>query len=240
MAILLKTGNNRAPAPAVRPPGASVFSVRGTSGPPDGTTTVSAWRPRFPALQRSLKALATFVALMQSLAAVTLDDLRREPPPMTPPRFAAFFTDFTYQYFEEIQPVEVFLATRNGDCDDYATLAAMILAEKGLHPRLFAIRMPGLVHVVCYVGETQTYLDYNNRVYLKKTAPADGSLKDIARRVAKSFDASWTSCSEFTYTNGVKHMVSTIVKTGGGIVPSAPLPQANPPANAPSRIIIDF
>jgi hypothetical protein len=190
-----------------------------------------------------MPAFSLAFALPLNALALTIDELRREPPPMTPARFANFFTDFSYQFFAEIQSPEVFLATRNGDCDDYATLAATVLAEKGFHPRLFAVRMPGLSHVVCYVDETRTYLDYNNRVYLKKTASSDGTLNDIARRVAKSFDASWTSCSEFTYSNGVKRMVATIVKTSGGLIVSTPAPgfgQKKDSSNAPPRIVIDF
>ncbi|MBI3877447.1 MAG: hypothetical protein HY300_16070, partial [Verrucomicrobia bacterium] len=97
--------------------------------------------------------------------------------------------------------------------------------------------MPGLTHVVCFVSETKNYLDYNNRIYLKRTAPSNGTLPDIAKKVAKSFDASWTSVSEFTYADGVKRLVSTLAKVGGG--PSELLP-APAPKKSERQIVIDF
>jgi hypothetical protein len=163
-----------------------------------------------------------------------MDDLRKEPPRMTPDRFAKFFADFKYKFFDDIQTPEAFLASETGDCDDYATLADLILREKGYQPRLFAVRMPGLTHVVCFVTETKNYLDYNNRIYIKRTESSDGTLPDIARRVAKSFDASWTSVSEFTYSEGVKRLVTTFSKVGS----ATPVPA---PAVRPTRkIVIDF
>jgi len=149
---------------------------------------------------------------MGAAAGLTLEELRRESN-LTPQRFARFFSEFKYQFHAEVQEPEVFLSTASGDCDDYAVVAAMVLLEKGYHTRLIAVRMPGVTHVVCYVAEAKCYLDYNNRSYLIKTASADGTLRDVARKVAKSFDASWTSASEFVYTNGVKRLVATVAQT---------------------------
>ncbi|MEK7677860.1 MAG: transglutaminase domain-containing protein [Verrucomicrobiota bacterium] len=167
------------------------------------------------------------------LAGVTLEDLRRDVK-LTPRSFARYFADFSYKFHEEIQTPEVFLATQNGDCDDYATLADLILREKGYTTRLMAVRMPGLTHVVCYVAETKCYLDFNNRTYLVRTVSSGGSLQDVARKVAKSFEANWTSASEFTYGNGVKRLVTTITKTQPYM--ASPVPVTNPP----SPVRIDF
>lgn len=150
---------------------------------------------------------------------VTLDDFRRENR-MTPQRFASHFSEFRYQFFEEVQLPEIFLASETGDCDDYATLAASVLREKGFRPHLVAVRMPGLVHVVCYVEEIKGYLDYNNRVYFKRTVSCDDGLRSIANKVARSFGAHWTSASEFAFTNQFKILVSTIAKSG--VHPTAP------------------
>ena len=165
---------------------------------------------------------------------------RRDPGGLAPGcetdsrSFASSFADFSYKFHEEIQTPEVFLATQNGDCDDYATLADLILREKGYTTRLMAVRMPGLTHVVCYVAETKCYLDFNNRTYLVRTVSSGGSLQDVARKVAKSFEANWTSASEFTYGNGVKRLVTTITKTQPYM--ASPVPVTNPP----SPVRIDF
>lgn len=150
---------------------------------------------------------------------VTLGDLRSDAK-LSPQRFASYFSEFRYQFFEEVQLPEIFLSSETGDCDDYATLAASILRERGFRPHLVAVRMPGLVHVVCYIEEIKGYLDYNNRIYFKRTVSCEEGLRSIAKKVAKSFDANWTSASEFSFSDGLKHMVSTIAKTqspGGSI-----------------------
>jgi hypothetical protein len=164
---------------------------------------------------------------------VTLEELRRDTK-LTPQRFAGYFADFDYKFHEEVQSPGVFLSTRSGDCDDYATLAALVLGEKGYRTRLIAVRMPGLTHVVCYVTDTKSYLDYNNRIYLKRTVSSEDSLPAIAKSVAASFSASWTSVSEFTFTNGLKRMVSTVAKTEAY---AASVPK---PATPTRKLDLDF
>lgn len=153
------------------------------------------------------------ICLPLTLLAVTLEELRTVEK-LNSRKFAGYFKDFDYSFHEEIQQPEVFLETRSGDCDDYAILADMVLRERGFTTRLITVRMPGLVpHVVCYVMEDKVYLDYNNRIYLTRTEKADPDLRDIARKVAKSFEANWTSVSEFKYVDGLKELVQTISKT---------------------------
>jgi hypothetical protein len=180
-----------------------------------------------------LVCLGIWVLIGATASGLTLGELRREPN-LTPQKFARFFSDFKYQYHAEVQEPEVFLSSESGDCDDYGVVAARVLQERGYHTRLVAVRMPGVTHVVCYVEETKCYLDYNNRIYLIKTTSADGTLRDIARKVSKSFDASWTSASEFVYTNGVKLLVATVSQTDK--YSAAPV-IAGQPAR---RIVIDF
>jgi Transglutaminase-like domain len=140
---------------------------------------------------------------------ITLEQLRRDSR-LTPHRFARYFSDFKFEFHPRVQSPQAFLARRAGDCDDYATLAAAVLREKGYTPRLITVRMPGRVHVVCYVAETHSYLDYNNRDRLFATVHSRGTLPDIARKVAKSFDTRWLSASEFVFRHEAKEIVATV------------------------------
>lgn len=177
--------------------------------------------------------VAAALLLPGGLRAISLAELRADPK-LTPKRFASFFTDFEYAFHREVQRPDAFLITRSGDCDDYAILADLVLRPKGYETRLIAVRMPDLVaHVVCYVTQEKAYLDYNNRVYLLKLQHSGPTIRQIAAKVAKSFDSSWTTASEFTYTGGLKRLVATVVKTEP--------PDKDPVPGQPSpRIKIDF
>jgi hypothetical protein len=165
---------------------------------------------------------------------VTLEELRNDSK-LTPARFARYFADFTFEYHDQVQAPETFLSTQSGDCDDFATLAATILGEKGYTTHLISVRMANETHVVCYVEETKCYLDYNIRGCLFRTVSSDGSLNNIARKVAKSFDAKWTSAAEFTYAQGVKHLVNTLLADGVHTNPSVQFA-----AVSTSTIKVDF
>ena len=59
---------------------------------------------------------------------------------MNPKKFAALFVDFEWDVHPfDVQDPEQFLATRTGDCIDYAVLADYVLKRNGfgtrLHPR---------------------------------------------------------------------------------------------------------
>jgi hypothetical protein len=149
------------------------------------------------------------------LGALTVDELLNEPN-LTPKRFANYFDDFAYEYSGEVQPPEQFLTTRRGDCDDYAILAGYVLQRKGYQTRLIHVRMVGRVaHAVCYVTQVHAYVDYNNRHYFINLQRCGGRIREIANTVADSFEANWTSASEFTYAyaENKKHFGSTVVKT---------------------------
>ncbi len=134
---------------------------------------------------------------------------------LTPTRFARYFSDFDFKYHPEVQPADVFLGSRSGDCDDYAILADSLLSAKGYHTRLVYVAMPdGPAHVVCYVAEEKGYLDYNNRSFLFKIERSGSSLEDIATKVAKSFKTKWSIASEFNYAAGKKHVLTTVFKMG--------------------------
>jgi hypothetical protein len=149
--------------------------------------------------------------LIHTASALTLDDIRKIPN-LTPQKFAGLFSDFEFRFRSEVQAPEVFLATESGDCDDYATLAAAVLRERGYTPRLITVRMPRLVHVICYIEETKSYLDYNNRSFFSRTVSCGGTIEEIAKKVAKSSNLPWSSASEFTFEDGVKRLVKTVVE----------------------------
>ena len=144
-----------------------------------------------------------------SAAALDVEDLRKAKN-LTPPRFASYFRDFSFSFRKEVQRPNAFLATKMGDCDDYSILAADVLRERGYTPRLISVRMPGVTHVVCYIEETRSYLDYNFRGYTVAISPADNVLHKIADNVARSYGVGWSSTSEFTYVSGVKRLVQTV------------------------------
>jgi hypothetical protein len=141
--------------------------------------------------------------------AVTLAELRAEPN-LTPERLMAHFADFKFELGGEVRKPETFLANRSGDCDDFATLAADLLRERGYSTRLVVVFMPNDVHVVCYVAETNSYLDYNRRKQVSPLVKCKGELEAIAASVARSFRSPWRSVSEFTFRNGVRRFVSTV------------------------------
>lgn len=144
--------------------------------------------------------------------AMTLDQLR-DTPALTPDKLASYFAGFEFKFHEEVQDHEIFWETKSGDCDDYATLAAEILAHHGYTPRLIAVRMKGETHVVCYIPETGSYLDYNCRNDTQKLVPCSSRLTDIAHKVADSFGRDWVATYEFTYREAekLKRLVDRIV-----------------------------
>jgi hypothetical protein len=153
-------------------------------------------------------AISNFFASNLRLSGVTLEELQQDDS-LTPDRFAHYFADFKFQLRERVQDPKVFLAARNGDCDDYATLAADVLQAKGYSTRLVVVFMPKDIHVVCYVKETRSFLDFNRRNCSTTTVSTDGTLTDIADKVAQSFHASWHCVSEFTFKGGVRQIVYT-------------------------------
>ena len=159
-----------------------------------------------------VQLLAFFFVMVPSAHATTLDQLRDEPG-LTPDKLASYFAGFEFKFHEEVQDHDVFWETKSGDCDDYATLAAEVLARHGYSPRLIAVRMKGETHVVCYIAETGSYLDYNCRKDAQKLVPCSSRLTDIARKVADSFGRDWVATYEFTYREPekLKRLVDRIV-----------------------------
>ncbi len=179
-------------------------------------TTLEGWMKAYPYLPGIIFAAVCLVILLLVLPAdaaqpMTLAELRAEPN-LTPERFMAHFADFKFALGRKVRSPETFLSARSGDCDDFATLAADLLHEKGYSTRLVAVFMPNDVHVVCYVAETNSYLDYNRRKKATPLVKCKGELAAIAAKVARSFRSPWRSVSEFTFRQGARHFVSTVFR----------------------------
>ncbi len=162
--------------------------------------------------------MATGAAAPLAADAVTLHELV-DNPRLNAKKFAGYFGNFAYEFNSAIQPPEVFLARERGDCDDYAVLADFVLKQHGFGTRLIHVRFAGRVaHAVCYVNENGAYLDYNNRAVFFTLARSGSDIRDIAGKVAASFQVNWTTASEFVYSYDTrrKTMISTVSKTGGG------------------------
>ncbi|MGZ4962063.1 MAG: hypothetical protein ACXWKG_01180 [Limisphaerales bacterium] len=156
--------------------------------------------------------LLSALAFSPSARALTMSQLKSVPN-LTPDKFAHYFSDFEFKFHAEVQDHDVFLRTKSGDCDDFATVAAEVLAQKGYTPRMVAIRMKGETHVVCYIEETQSYLDYNTRKETSPLVPCSADITVIAHKVAESFGRDWVATYEFTYNEGekVKRLVNNII-----------------------------
>ncbi len=173
-------------------------------------------------MARALMAAATLVvvttawASLKSSTRFTLADLERAPE-MTPRQFANLFENFRFSYRPYVQPVEIFLRDQDGDCDDYAILADHVLSRKGCHTRIVRVTLAGsdVSHAVCYVSENKAYVDYNNRKYSVNLERSGSTIREIASKVADSFEKNWTSATEYTfsYENYRKVTRFTVVKT---------------------------
>ncbi|MCL5097024.1 MAG: transglutaminase-like domain-containing protein [Candidatus Omnitrophica bacterium] len=139
---------------------------------------------------------------------VTLNELLDQPH-LTPEQFVHYFADFKFRLGCTVQSPSAFLASKAGDCDDFAALASSVLREKGYTTHMVAVFMDQQVHVVCYVTETKSFLDYNYRDKPHPLVASDGSLKDIAAKVAGYFHSDWLSASEFVYRKGEPEFVLT-------------------------------
>jgi hypothetical protein len=159
--------------------------------------------------ERKWIGLAALCVLCGHLASgVTLGDLKADKH-LTPERLMKQVAGFRFKLGRTVRKAEDFLRQRGGDCDDFATLAADVLRQKGYTTRLVAVFMAGEVHVVCYVAEVGGYLDYNRRHEPSPVVKCDDSLATIGASVAKSFHSDWVSASEYTFQDGEANFVLT-------------------------------
>jgi len=160
-------------------------------------------------------AAAALACALPGLRAFTMNDLLSDSK-LTPKRFASRFADFDFEYHLQVQNPDVFLRTQKGDCADYAILGDYVLRKEKYETRLIRVVLVGsLAHDVCYVFQVKGYLDYNNRVYFSKVQGSGRTVREIADKVADSFQANWTSASVYTYdySEDIKHLTLTVVKT---------------------------
>jgi Transglutaminase-like domain len=118
---------------------------------------------------------------------------------LTPEGLARGFADFAFELLPQVQEPETFLQRKRGDCADYSNLASTVLAHHGYTTKLVVVMMAKQTHVVCYVKEAGGFLDYNHRADAHPVIPSDGSLEDIAGKVAGDFHSSWRMASFFRY-----------------------------------------
>ncbi len=93
-------------------------------------------------LRSAALLILAFFAFAPLSRALSMNELRAMPG-LTPEKFARLFAGFAYKFHAEVQPHDVFLDTKSGDCDDFATVAADVLQRRGYTPRMIAIRMKG-------------------------------------------------------------------------------------------------
>jgi hypothetical protein len=146
----------------------------------------------------------------------TLQELEREPG-LNPKDFADLFANFRFEGSPVIRPPEQFLGERRGDCDDYSVLADLVLAKHGYQTRCIQVKFAGdnVGHAVCYVTQNKAYLDYNNRRYFVNLERSGPTIRQIAKKIAASFELDWTTAAEFTYSYETmrKTLAFVVVKT---------------------------
>lgn len=129
---------------------------------------------------------------------------------LTPENLIRSFAGFTFELSAQPQAAETFLQRKRGDCDDFASLAGRLLTARGYQTKLVAVMLERQTHVVCYVREAHGYLDFNHRSNAQPIIACDGSLEDIAQKVARDFRSQWQTASEFRY-NGTSPVYLEIV-----------------------------
>ena len=151
---------------------------------------------------RSFLALAGLIAtgFCAAAHAGAVSDLAGQTD-LTPENLIRSFAGFTFELSAQPQDPETFLQRKRGDCDDFAALASRLLAERGYKTKLVVVMMDQQTHVVCYVKEAHGFLDFNHRADAHPIIESNGSLEDIAEKVAGEFRARWHMASEIKYEN---------------------------------------
>jgi len=133
---------------------------------------------------------------------------------LTPEALARVTADFTFELGPQLQAPEMFLERKRGDCADFANLASIVLTQGGYTTKLVVVMMSKQTHVVCYVKEAGGFLDYNHRADVHPVVASDGSLEDIAAKVASDFRAQWQMTSAIRYRENSPVYLDSIFATG--------------------------
>jgi len=96
---------------------------------------------------------------------------------------------------------------------DYAVLAGQVLPQKGYGSRLISVTMPGLGEDVCYVSAQSSYIHYLSSSNTFELRGSASNIRAVANTLAGSFHQTWTTASEFIFTNGVNEVLATVVAT---------------------------
>lgn len=155
---------------------------------------------------------AAYAAELSPNSQFTLRDLEQAPE-LNAKQFGTLFQFFRFEGSPVIRPPEQFLGERLGDCDDYAVLADVVLAKRGLNTRCIQVKFAGagVGHAVCYVAENKAYLDFNNRKYFVTLERSGPTIRQIAKKIADSFELEWTTAAEFTYSYDTMRKKLTLV-----------------------------
>lgn len=145
-----------------------------------------------------------------SLHAETLVELQGRDD-LTPASFARLFADFGYELRADVQEPHQFLTRRRGDCDDFARLASMVLGERGYRTKVVVVLMDRETHVVCHVAEAKGYLDFNHRDRAEPVTASDGTLEDIADKVAAEFRTPWRMVSEIRFEEATPVFMESVL-----------------------------
>ncbi|HEY3852995.1 MAG TPA: transglutaminase domain-containing protein [Verrucomicrobiae bacterium] len=133
--------------------------------------------------------------------ATTLSNLLNQKD-LTPTALAQVIANFSFELAPQVQEPDTFLQRKRGDCADFANLASIVLTNHGYNAKLVVVMMSQQTHVVCYIKEAGGFLDYNHRADAQPVVPSDGSLEDIAQKVAGDFHSDWRMASAFRYSKG--------------------------------------
>lgn len=155
---------------------------------------------------------------------------------LTPESLIRSFAGFAFELSEQPQDADIFLQRKRGDCDDFASLASRLLTERGYKTKLVAVMMEQQTHIVCYVTEARGFLDFNHRADAHPIIKSDGSLADIAQKVAGDFRSRWQMASEFKYENKkpvyLDNVFPSLAPSNEAVVAAAPaMTQERPRTN---------
>jgi hypothetical protein len=134
---------------------------------------------------------------------------------LTPEELVRVVADFSFELNPRLQEPETFLQRQRGDCADFANLASLVLKRHGYTTKLVVVMMSQQTHVVCYVKEAAGFLDYNHRTDAHPVVPCDGSLEDIAGKVAGDFRSPWHMASAFRYRESSAVFLDSVFATAG-------------------------
>ena len=192
---------------------------------------------RMPIRQGGAAALCVAMFAMLNVAqACGLSDLVNQKD-LTPESLARTFADFSFELAPQVQEPDAFLQRKRGDCADFSNLASTVLTQHGYTTKMVVVMMAHQTHVVCYVKEAGGFLDYNHRADVHPVIPSDGSLEDIAGKVAGDFHTPWRMASFFRYRKGYLPVYLDSVFAGMSLTPKPVVKAAKTTAPAEAMAV---